>query len=55
MDEHDVDNVNDDGFYILNGNDYDPSQARSTEEHQSAMNFRHVQLKARLRQARSIN
>ena len=38
-DEHDVDNVNDDDFYTLNGNDYDPSQACSTEEHQSAMNW----------------
>ena len=38
-DEHDVDNVNDDDFYILNKNDYDPSQACSTEEHQSAMNL----------------
>ena len=35
-DEHDVDN-ND--FYLLNGNDYDPSQACSTEEHHSAMNL----------------
>ena len=26
-DEHDVDNKNGDYFYILNGNDYDPSQA----------------------------
>ena len=38
-DEHDVDNVNDDDCYILSGNDYDPSQACSTEEHQSAMNL----------------
>ena len=38
-DEHDVDHTNDDDFYILNKNDYDPSQACSTEEHQSAMNL----------------
>ena len=38
-DEHDVDNINVDDFYILNGNDYDLSQACSTEEHQSAMNW----------------
>ena len=38
-DEHDVDNVNGNDFYILNGNDYDPVQACSTEEHQSAMNL----------------
>ena len=37
--EHNVDNVNDNDFYIQNGNDYDPSQACSTEEHQSAMNW----------------
>ena len=38
-DEHDVDNVSDDDFYILNGNDYDPSQACSTKEHQSAVDL----------------
>ena len=38
-DEHDIDNVNDDDFYTLNKNDNDPSQACSTEEHQSGMNL----------------
>ena len=38
-DEHHVDNVNDNDFYILNKNDHDPSQACSTEEHQSDMNL----------------